>query len=390
MTMTTRSFLALVTLPLLAACPSDDDVTASGTGSTAASASAGTATAGDGSMPTTATPTGGNSASAGGSTESDTGTSAADTGDTSAGTGGSTSSADDTGSSSGSDGGEECTKEQCGPAPGEPNFLCDDGVTVAGPVCGMNGNGECGWSSVECPTCCYEDERPMCNFGSTCCDDGSWACDDQLGNPTCNGATGTTCECCDPDGAQQLGCFEGASCCAGGEWECDDGGGGSACEAPGAVCSGGGAMCESEGGSCVTGPEVCCQGFQCCTGVPVPPGAEYCSQNCPVSDRNKKENFVSVDTREVLDLLLGVPLSTWNYTFEDEAVRHIGPMAQDFKAAFEVGSTDKRIYTIDADGVALASIQALHGDLQALRTENAELKAGLKAMAARLDTLEKR
>ena len=35
-------------------------------------------------------------------------------------------------------------------------------------------------------------------------------------------------------------------------------------------------------------------------------------------------------------------------------------MAQDFKAAFEVGEDEKRITTIDADGVALAAIQGLY------------------------------
>lgn len=45
---------------------------------------------------------------------------------------------------------------------------------------------------------------------------------------------------------------------------------------------------------------------------------------------------------------------------QNDSIRHIGPMAQDFCAAFEVGHDDKRISTIDADGVALASIQALY------------------------------
>jgi hypothetical protein len=35
-------------------------------------------------------------------------------------------------------------------------------------------------------------------------------------------------------------------------------------------------------------------------------------------------------------------------------------MAQDFSKAFGVGEDDKRIHMIDASGVALASIQALH------------------------------
>lgn len=45
---------------------------------------------------------------------------------------------------------------------------------------------------------------------------------------------------------------------------------------------------------------------------------------------------------------------------EGTAVRHIGPMAQDFQHAFAVGADDKHIAVLDADGVALAAIQALY------------------------------
>jgi hypothetical protein len=39
-------------------------------------------------------------------------------------------------------------------------------------------------------------------------------------------------------------------------------------------------------------------------------------------------------------------------------------VAQDFHAAFGLGSDDKFIATVDADGVALAAIQALHRQLE--------------------------
>ena len=65
-----------------------------------------------------------------------------------------------------------------------------------------------------------------------------------------------------------------------------------------------------------------------------------------------------VDGRQVLLALSAIPIETWSFKTEDPAVRHIGPMAQDFKAAFTVGSDDKRINSLDADGVALAANQA--------------------------------
>jgi hypothetical protein len=87
-----------------------------------------------------------------------------------------------------------------------------------------------------------------------------------------------------------------------------------------------------------------------------------------MSDRDVKENFQPVDGQEVLDLLAGLEITTWNYTAQPDGVRHVGPMAQDFYAAFGLGETDRAISTVDADGVALAAIQALY--LRVLELEN--------------------
>ena len=89
------------------------------------------------------------------------------------------------------------------------------------------------------------------------------------------------------------------------------------------------------------------------------------------SDRNAKENIQPVDPRAVLDKIMAMPISEWNYK-EDKASRHIGPMAQDFRAAFNLGLNDTSIATVDADGVALAGIQGLH---QKLEEKEARIKA---------------
>jgi len=106
-----------------------------------------------------------------------------------------------------------------------------------------------------------------------------------------------------------------------------------------------------------------------------------------ISDRNAKENFQPVNPRGVLEKVAALPMSTWNYKSQDTSVRHIGPMAQDFKAAFDVGESETGITTIDADGVALAAIQGLNQKLEATRAENAALKqlvAELKQMILQL------
>ncbi|MBS1794160.1 MAG: tail fiber domain-containing protein [Acidobacteria bacterium] len=83
-----------------------------------------------------------------------------------------------------------------------------------------------------------------------------------------------------------------------------------------------------------------------------------------ISDRNMKENFAAVDSRQILKKVLNLPISTWNYKSQDKSIRHIGTMAQDFYAAFGVGESDKMIATIDPDGVAFAAIQGLSEELK--------------------------
>lgn len=99
------------------------------------------------------------------------------------------------------------------------------------------------------------------------------------------------------------------------------------------------------------------------------------------SDRNAKENFNSISPAEVLAKVAELPISEWNFK-TDTQTTHIGPMAQDFYAAFGVGSDDKHIATVDADGVAFAAIQGLN---QKLERENADLRARLEKLEQLLE-----
>ncbi len=104
-----------------------------------------------------------------------------------------------------------------------------------------------------------------------------------------------------------------------------------------------------------------------------------------ISDRNAKENFERVDVKDVLERLAAIPVETWNYKTQDASVRHMGPMAQDFSAAFGLGPDKKRISTLDADGVALAAIQGLHAIVKERNAEIAALTARLERIEAMLD-----
>ena len=90
------------------------------------------------------------------------------------------------------------------------------------------------------------------------------------------------------------------------------------------------------------------------------------------SDRALKEDFEAVDGSKLLLDLAALPMSTWSYKADKGAIRHIGPMAQDFAAAFGVGNDDRSIGTLDADGVALAAIQALY---QVVKEKDAKIEA---------------
>lgn len=117
------------------------------------------------------------------------------------------------------------------------------------------------------------------------------------------------------------------------------------------------------------------------------------------SDRAVKENFRVTDPLQILTKVVALPIESWNYIAEGAKVRHVGPVSQDFWAAFALGANDRTITTIDEGGVALAAIQGLHqlvqekdariealeqrvSELQTLRGELATLKAMVADMAS--------
>ena len=125
------------------------------------------------------------------------------------------------------------------------------------------------------------------------------------------------------------------------------------------------------------------------------------------SDRTKKENFLLIDGEEVLKKLRDLSVPSWNYIGNDpKTLRHYGPMAQEFFAAFgndgvgTVGSPTT-INSGDMAGILMIAVQALENRtaelkerdarIAALEHETAELRAKqtqVETIAARLETLE--
>ncbi|HET7539335.1 MAG TPA: tail fiber domain-containing protein [Polyangiaceae bacterium] len=223
------------------------------------------------------------------------------------------------------------------PQLGVPCQQCPDGTYACPTIeCRM---GQCVGKPLTCPTqtCKVDADCPKSEAPCQRCEDGTNAC------PWARCENGT---------------------CKSGIDHCADGAAGSA---------GSGGSCAAESASCANG-ETCCAGLQCCAGVPVPAGMEHCGKICPKSDQNIKRDFSSVDPDQILEKLSSLPIGTWAYRTESTTARHIGPMAQDFMAAFQVGSSDRTILQVDADGVAFAAIQALYARLKTVEEQNQKLR----------------
>ena len=113
-----------------------------------------------------------------------------------------------------------------------------------------------------------------------------------------------------------------------------------------------------------------------------------------ISDKNQKENFQPVEGEQVLRKISGLNLTSWNYIGHDpKQFRHYGPVAQEFFGAFghdgigTIGNSTT-INSGDMEGILMVAVQALEErtrrENEALKAENAELKAHLEAIERRL------
>lgn len=112
-------------------------------------------------------------------------------------------------------------------------------------------------------------------------------------------------------------------------------------------------------------------------GLQVSPGGNAWSV---ISDVHKKEKFLPADGETVLSCIRKLKLGSWNYIGQDpKQLRHYGPMAQEFFAAFGkdkyglIGN-DTTINQADFDGINLIAIQALEKRTQQLQETEKELK----------------
>jgi hypothetical protein len=124
------------------------------------------------------------------------------------------------------------------------------------------------------------------------------------------------------------------------------------------------------------------------TGVHMNAGVSGWTNIC---DRNKKQSFRPVDGEELLKKIRTIPITEWSYKGADPSIRYIGPMAQDFYAAFHLGGKDSLgINSISIDGVNMAAIQALEkrtSELQKAQEKISALETSLNKLSAVVQTL---
>ena len=102
------------------------------------------------------------------------------------------------------------------------------------------------------------------------------------------------------------------------------------------------------------------------------------------SDRHLKENFKTLDLRDVLRRVVAMPVTSWTVIGHPDR-RHIGPVAQDFHATFGLGDPkdDTHIDIGDSQGVALAAIQGLNAKVEEQATLlQSRLESQLEEQAA--------
>ena len=106
-----------------------------------------------------------------------------------------------------------------------------------------------------------------------------------------------------------------------------------------------------------------------------------------LSRRDSKEHFAPVDHQALLAALKELPIATWNYKHQPDDQRHLGPVAEDFHAAYGLGAGPEHIAASDMAAVALAASQALVREVEARDTRIAKLEDRVARMEAMLQTL---
>jgi len=111
-----------------------------------------------------------------------------------------------------------------------------------------------------------------------------------------------------------------------------------------------------------------------------------------LSDSTKKENIKPITLINYLDKLNTIEVYSWNYKSQSDSITHIGPMAQDFHATFNLGNDPTTINSGDFDGINLVLLKGLNQKLAIIENQNQkieELEQELETLITKRLALEK-
>ncbi len=108
------------------------------------------------------------------------------------------------------------------------------------------------------------------------------------------------------------------------------------------------------------------------------------------SDRTVKEGVSAVAPEKVLSKVSNLPLFTWSFIQDPAKVQHLGPMAQDFRAAFGLGEDERHIAPSDLAGVTLAAVQGLNARVEGQQQTIKKQQELIRQLEERLTHLENR
>lgn len=108
----------------------------------------------------------------------------------------------------------------------------------------------------------------------------------------------------------------------------------------------------------------------------------------PSSSRQVKKAIEPVALDTVLAKVAELPVAEWTYKRDAANIRHLGPMAEDFHAAFGLGADNKHIATQDLAGVTLAAVKALRQHSEQQRQTIRDQQGQLDAQQERIAELE--
>jgi|GEM_PF-1359882 len=180
----------------------------------------------------------------------------------------------------------ECGPDDCVVAPGMPNYLCPDGVTMAGPgECIVQEGDMCGWEIIECPAECVvgetKDADDDCNT-CECTEDGFWACTEMVcpacGPDECGPMPAMPNKLC-PDGVTMSGptgeCIETKDGCGWEIIECPD-------DCPPIKCGPNEEAVDTDNDGCAdTCKDKKCEPFKCPVGqTPIDTDSDGCPDAC--------------------------------------------------------------------------------------------------------------